>query len=109
MIGTPSGGEAGVNFWGIYNQGHVNVGFTPSSAKSVVLDCRLLSTGDITYKVYEGMASEPVSQGAMALYDGHLLLIVPVARRGESISVELWPTTVESPMGFLGCEISTLK
>jgi hypothetical protein len=109
VLGTPSGGEVGVNFWGIYNQGHVNVGFTPKSAKPYLLDCRMVATGNITYKVYEGAGSEPAAQGEQSLADGHLLLMVPVSKEGEPISVELWPTPVNAPLGFLGCEISAIK
>ena len=55
VLGTPGGGEVGVNFWGIHNEGHVNVGFTPTSTTAYLLDCRMLSAGPITYKVYDGV------------------------------------------------------
>jgi hypothetical protein len=109
VLGTPNGGEVGVNFWGIYNQGHVKVGFTQESAKSYLLDCRLVSAGDIAYKVYAGAGSEPAAQGEMPLSDGHLFIMVPAVQSERLVSVELWPTPVNAPMGFLGCEISGIK
>jgi len=108
VLGTPGGGEAGFNFWGLYNQGHVNVGFTPAGPTSYLLDCRLLSAGDITYKVYVGTGEQFRAQGHVALADDHLMLLVPAADPGEVVSVELWPTPETEPMGFLGCDLSAV-
>lgn len=108
LVGTPSGGEAGVNFWGIHNEGHVNVAFTPGSSQPWLVDCRLLSAGAITYKVYSGAGESLRDQGQVPLRDGHFLLLVPVTQPGEVISVELWPTPVTETMGFLGCELGVI-
>ena len=106
VLGTASGGEVGVNFWGIHNEGHVNVGFTSAAATSYLLDCRLLSAGVITYKIYDGEHESFRKQGQIPLVDNHLILLVPVSTPGDVISVELWPTPVTEPLGFLGCDLS---
>lgn len=103
VLGTKAGGEAGVNFWNIRDQGHINVGFAASWR--TLLDCRLIAAGPVTYKVYDGAASVPREQGEKALANGHFLLAVPA---GTAISVELWPTPVDAPMGFLGCDLAAL-
>lgn len=113
VIGTASGGEAGVNFWNIYNEGHINVGYTAKPTKSAILDCRMISSVTITYKIYTGQSSRPNAVGKLPLHDGHFLLTVPpagagaAAAAGEEVSVELWPATSTSPVGFLGCELGT--
>ena len=107
VIGTASGGEAGVNFWGIYNQGHVNVGYAQRAAKPYVLDCRMISVGNIAYKVYSGESAQPSAESRMSLRDGHFLLTVLPAGAGEQVSVELWPATPTTPVGFFGCELGT--
>jgi hypothetical protein len=104
VLGTPAGGEAGVNFWGIHDGGHINVGFTSGGA-AAVLDCRVL--GRAMHKLCVGAASEPRDQSETPLTDGHLLLALPAVARGTSVSVELWPVPAEATMGFLGCEIDT--
>lgn len=104
MIGTPAGGEAGVNFWGIHTGGHINAGFTASGAAEV-LDCRLL--GRVMQKLYIGIESEPHEQGEAALDDGHLLVALSPIARGTPVSIELWPIPADATMGFLGCEIDT--
>jgi hypothetical protein len=104
VLGTPAGGEIGINFWGIHNQGHVNVGFTSRSGGTYLLDCRLIASGSVTYKVYAGSGSDPLAQGEQPLAGGHLFVAVP-ARAGVPVSVELWPTPGDAPFGFLGCEI----
>jgi hypothetical protein len=108
VIGSPAGGEAGVNFWGLHNEGHINVGFTPRSAKPRVLDCRLLSAGPVTYRIYVGDGAAPGAQGEARLSRGRFLLVVPIAAPGVPVSVELWPTPVTETMGFLGCDISEM-
>jgi len=108
VLGTSSGGEAGVNFWGIHNEGHVNVGFTSAAATSYLLDCRLLSAGDITYKVYDGENEHLRESRQVALIDNHFMLLVPASNAGDVISVELWPTPVTETMGFLGCDLSAV-
>jgi hypothetical protein len=109
VLGTSSGGEAGVNFWGIHNQGHVNVGFTPAPMKSTLVDCRLLSARPITYKVYSGAGAAPSAAGEITLEHGHFLLAVPGSGSGGPVSVELWPTPDTTTMGFLGCELNTIE
>jgi len=108
VLGTPSGGEAGVNFWGIHNEGHVNVGFLPAAAMTYLLDCRLLSAGSITWKIYSGESESLREQGKMALSHNHFLLLVHPAAPGEPVSVELWPTPLTEPMGLLGCDLSAV-
>jgi len=104
VLGMPGGGEIGVNFWGIHNEGHVNVGLTSSGTASL-LDCRLLSHGDITWKIYIGAGERLRDQGRTALADNHFLLMVPAGSPGDIVSVELWPTPVTEPLGFLGCDL----
>jgi hypothetical protein len=102
VLGTPVGGEAGVNFWGLHTGGHINVGFT-ASGTAAVLDCRLL--GRAMHKLYVGAESEPREQAETPLDDGHLLVVLPAIARGTPVSVELWPVPADATMGFLGCEI----
>ena len=107
VIGTDAGGEAGVNFWNIYNGGHVNIGFASTSAAPKVLDCRMISAAPVAYKVYTGQRSHPDSEGRLPLHEGHFLLTVPATKAGDQVSVELWPATATTPVGFLGCEFGT--
>jgi hypothetical protein len=104
VLGTPAGGEAGVNFWGIHTGGHINVGFT-ASGRAAVLDCRVL--GRVMHKLYAGADSEPREQAETPLADGHMLLVLPALARGMPVSVELWPVPADATMGFIGCEIDT--
>jgi len=106
VLGTPSGGEAGVNFWGMHNGGHINIGFQAGTATSYALDCRLLSTDAINYKVFTRRGADPNTNGEFLLVNNHLLLVVPTPETGAAVLVELWPTTDSAPMGFLGCELS---
>lgn len=108
VLGTPSGGEAGFNFWGIHDDGHVNVGFTARAARRYMLDCRLLSAGNITYKTYVGAGDNPRDRGEQTLKDGHLLLLIAAPASDETTSVELWPTPRTSTMGFLGCDLAAI-
>lgn len=107
VLGTAQGGEAGVNFWGLHNDGHVNIAFTTGTAKTYALDCRLLSAGQITYKVYVGKSTTPDPQRKTALIENHLLLVVP-APAGKPMLVEMWPEPTTAVMGFLGCDLSTI-
>jgi hypothetical protein len=102
VLGTPAGGEAGVNFWGIHTGGHINIGFT-AGGTAEVLDCRVL--GHALHKLYVGADSEPREQAETPPDDGHLLLVLPAVARGTPLSVELWPVPTDAPMGLLGCEI----
>jgi len=104
VIGTPAGGEAGVNFWGTHTGGHINAGFM-ASGTAEVLDCRLL--GRVMRKLYISAESEPREQAETPLDDGHLLVVLPAFARGTPVSVELWPVPADATMGFLGCEIDT--
>jgi hypothetical protein len=108
VIGTANGGEAGINYWGKYQDGHMNVGFTPRAAQSVLLDCRMLSAGRIAYKIYTGSADTPSAQGEMPLRDGHFLLAVPNIAAGMPVSVELWPAPATQTVGIFGCDISRI-
>ena len=108
VLGTVRGGEAGVNFWGMHNGGHINVGFQASAARSYALDCRMLSAGAIKYKVFTGSGAEPDPQGESLLVNNHLLLVVHSPEKGATVLVELWPTTDSAPMGFLGCDLSAI-
>jgi hypothetical protein len=108
VIGTPDGGEAGINYWGKFQEGHVNVAFTPVSS-AAALDCRMLSAGHIGYKLYAGAISSPEAQGDVALRDGHMLLLLPKLTAGVPVSVELWPMPGTEPVGFFGCDIAAAK
>ena len=107
VIGTPEGGEAGINYWGKYQDGHVNVGFTPDSTAPLILDCRLLSAGAIAYKVFVGGSLD--AHGEIPLRAGHFLLAVATAKAGEPTSVELWPTPGTQPVGIFGCDLSVVE
>jgi hypothetical protein len=108
VLGTRAGGEAGINFWGIHDQGHVNVGFTARQGEPYLLDCRLLATKPVAYKVYAGQDSAPRTEGEIPLKANHFLLALPATQGDELISVELWPEPMIATMGFLGCEIDTI-
>jgi hypothetical protein len=108
LIGTPSAGEAGVNFWGLYNDGHVNISFTAGSAKSYALDCRILSNGPITHKFFGDSREASISQGDTNLGKNHLLLVVPTSTVGASMLVEMWPSPTTAVVGFLGCDLSPI-
>ena len=105
VVGTEAGGEAGINFWGIHQEGHVNVGLTP--AGPVALDCRLVSAGKIAYKIYAGDALRAHAQAA--LHGGHFLLMLFPSRMGEPVSVELWPSPGNEPLGIFGCDVSAVE
>lgn len=107
VIATATGGEAGINFWNIYSGGHVNVGYAVRPAKAYILDCRMISAKPIAYRVYRGNRGKPAAQGQIPLHDGHFLLTVPPNGAGEEASIELWPATATTPVGFLGCELGT--
>jgi hypothetical protein len=105
VIGTENGGEAGINFWGHFEQGHVNVGVPAQRKKAVLLDCRVISGGDIAYKIYRSSAT-PDEAGKISLHDGHLLLVVAVG--AAATSVELWPAREKQAVGILGCDLNTI-
>jgi acetyl esterase/lipase len=109
VLGTASGGEAGVNFWGIYNEGHVNVGFTAAAAQPYVLDCRLHSAGPITWKIFAGPTENPVAHGEAPLSDNHFVLTLPPSPGGGLVSVEIWPTPATDTLRFLGCDLSPVQ
>jgi hypothetical protein len=104
VIGTEAGGEAGINFWSIHQEGHMNVGLTPTGP--VALDCRLLSAGKIVYKIYAGAALR--AQAEAALHDGHFLLMFSPSHPGEAISVELWPSPGTEPVRIFGCDVGAV-
>jgi len=106
VIGTANGGEAGFNYWGKYQDGHMNVGLAPHAASTIVLDCRMFSAGGITYKIYTGAGGVPGAHGEGPLRNGHFLLLIPGVATDEPISVELWPATPIQTVGVFGCDIS---
>lgn len=108
VIGTANGGEVGINYWGKFQEGHVNVAFTPTSSIAA-LDCRMISAGHIGYKLYGGNASSPEAQGDVALRDGHMLLMLPRLAASVPVSVELWPMPGTATVGFFGCDIAAVK
>lgn len=108
VIGTADGGEVGINYWGKFQEGHVNVAFTPVSS-AAALDCRMISAGHIGHKLYAGASSSPEAQGDVALRDGHMLLLLPKLTVGVPVSVELWPVPGTEPVGFFGCDIAAAK
>lgn len=108
VLGTAGGGEVGINFWGIHNEGHVNVGFTAAAGSSYLLDCRVLTAGTVTYKIYDGAAETFRAQGPAAFADHHVMVQVGAVRIDGPVSVELWPTPVTEPLGFLGCDLSVV-
>lgn len=87
----------------------MNVALAPTSIKPIVLDCRMLSAGNIAYKVYAGNRGTLRAHGEAPLRDSHFLLTVSVSDIGRPISVELWPTPETQPIGIFGCEISTIN
>ena len=84
----------------------MNVGFRPAATTPYLLDCRPLSAGNITYKIYGGENETLREHGQAALIDNHFMLLVPVSKPGDVISVELWPTPIAETLGFLGCDLS---
>ena len=97
-----------MNFWGIHDEGHVNVGFKPASGTATLLDCRLLSTGSIAFKTFNGESGTAGMSGERALDHGHVLLVVPAPPAGGSVSVELWPAPITATTGFFGCTLSAI-
>ena len=108
VLGTRDGGEAGVNFWGVHDEGHINVAFTPADTKTRLIDCRFLSEGPITYKVYSGGGDKPSVEQPVALVAHHLLIAVPVEQANRPILVEFWPTPTTQVVGFFGCDLASM-
>ena len=106
VIGTADGGEAGINFWGKYQEGHMNVALHTGRTTQTLLDCRVLTTGHLAYKIYGGERGELRDQGEILPDDSHAFLLLPGT--GETLSVELWPAPETQPLGILGCEISAV-
>jgi hypothetical protein len=109
VLGTRDGGEIGLNFWGLHTEGHINVVFTPHAAKPRLLDCRLLSAGPITYKIYSGSGATPAVEKQAALVDHHLMLVVPAEVVDTPVLVEIWPTPTTEPVAFFGCDLSEME
>lgn len=105
LLGTTGSGEAGVNFWDLYNEGHVNIGFTRQTDVAMLLDCRLYSSGNIAFKIYAGDEGALSAQGELKVTNGHVLLLLPARARTEPASVELWPNPAHALLGFFGCEL----
>ncbi|MGH8252651.1 MAG: alpha/beta hydrolase [Steroidobacteraceae bacterium] len=104
LLGTAGGGEAGFNFWNLYNEGHVNVGFTRHADAPLLLDCRMYSSGNVAFKIYAGDAGALTAHGELAATDGHALLLLASAHAGPA-SVELWPNPAQALLGFFGCAL----
>jgi acetyl esterase/lipase len=105
IVGGAHGGDAGINFWNLYSGGHINLGFPASGSAATLLDCRLLSTGKIGYRIYAGDPATLSSQGHLPLASGHLLLLVPGSAPEGEVSVELWPSPPHARVGFFGCDL----
>ena len=105
VLGTDAGGEIGINFWGLHTDGHINIAFASANVKPQVLDCRVLSPGPVSYKVYSAGADKPVAEGKVPLFDHHLLMTVP----DKATLVELWPTPSTAVLGFFGCDLSAME
>jgi acetyl esterase/lipase len=103
LLGTAGSGEAGFNFWDLYNEGHVNVGFIRQIDVSMLLDCHLYSSGNVAYKIYSGDAGTLTAQGELQVKNGHVLLLLPARTRTEPVSVELWPNPAHALLGFFSC------
>ena len=88
VLGTANGGEAGVNFWGQHDKGHINVGFRSPSYDVRLLDCRILSAEPIHYKLFTNKDT-PDKEDDTPLANGHLLLLLPAIAEGQSALVEL--------------------
>ncbi len=108
VVGTADGGEAGINFWGLHNKGHINIGFQPPSYDVRLLDCRILSSGPVHYKLYTSKDT-PDTEGDAPLTDGHLFLLIPAIPQSQPTLVELWPQAETAVMGFFGCDLGTLR
>lgn len=109
VLGTSDGGEAGVNFWGVHNDGHINVAFTPADTKTRLVDCRFLSDGPITYKIYSGGGDKPQVEQPVTLSAHHLLVAVPVGQANVPVLVEFWPTPTTQVVGFFGCDLAAMN
>lgn len=107
VLGTADGGEAGVNFWGLNNKGHINIGFTPPTYDVRLLDCRILSAAPVHYKLYSNKDT-PDREDDAPLVDGHLMLLIPAASTSQPVLVEIWPQSETAVMGFFGCDLSQL-
>ncbi len=105
VLGTKTGGEIGVNFWGQSNGGHVNLAFTPRTQAAHLLDCRLLSAGTITYKIYFDGAAKPAVEAQAPLVGHHLIVAVPAGAVGRPVLVELWPASPSDVVGIFGCDL----
>jgi hypothetical protein len=108
VIGNSSEGEAGVNFWGLHNDGHINIGFIAGAPQSYALDCRMVANSAITHKFFGDSGDTPISQGETMLDNNHLMLVVPAIRVGASILVEMWPSPTTALVGFFGCDLSPI-
>jgi acetyl esterase/lipase len=105
VLGNAAGGESGVNFWNLYDEGHINVGFVVTGAAATLIDCRLLSPGNIGYRIYAGDPAALGMHGQAALVSGHLLLLVAAGTPPGEVSVELWPAPAHAQVGFFGCDL----
>jgi acetyl esterase/lipase len=105
VLGNADGGEAGVNFWNLYNEGHINVGFVATGAAATLMDCRMLSSSNFGYRIYAGDPAALGIHGQAPLVSGHLLLLVAAGTPAGEVSVELWPSAPRARIGFFGCDL----
>ncbi len=108
VLGTAYGGEAGFNFWGLHNQGHINIGFTSTRHEVRLLDCRIVSPEPVHYKLYS-TKDTPDTEGDISLADGHLFLLLPAVPVGQPALIELWPQSETAVMGVFGCDLGPLS
>ncbi len=109
VLGTADGGEAAVNFWGVHDGGHINVAFTPADTKTRLIDCRFLSDGPITYKIYSGGSDKPSVEQPVTLTAHHLIITIQVAQANRPVLVEFWPTPTTQVVGFFGCDLTVMN
>jgi len=107
VIGTAGGGEAGINYWGKFQEGHMNIALPAGRTAQTFLDCRVLTAGRLEFKVYGGDKGELQDRGEITLQDNHAFLLLPAA--AQPASVELWPAPQTQPLGILGCELSAVR
>jgi hypothetical protein len=109
VVGTPNGGEAGINFWGLTVEGHINVGFMSIAGRQRLLDCRVLSEGGVTFKTYLGDRTTSAVESDVPVNEGHVLMTVESLKTNVPVSVELWPARKTEPLGFFGCDLNTIE
>ncbi len=108
VVGTADGGEIGVNFWNIHNEGHIDISLPPAESGDRLADCRVVTTGRIRYAIYIAKGDRPAIEEELTPYDGHVLIHIPTIADATDL-VELWPSPEDAPTGYLGCDISVVN